>query len=280
MFTFLVGTDKRGRQVHSTIVSSASLVLNVLTNGKMREFRENLVNRSHVDEPTFNQFCEFLYSGDYTVPSPLLDFALATEQNETSQSSNNTAGFNTAEQAATEAVVNFLGRLSRGRNGKRDDQLKLLQRRLPEFEGLEIPSPEELACFYNFSDRWMPQGDSRVQDWTPFFVEQVQLYVLANVYGVIPLCYPVLLRIYGFHLSHILCSGPRGSRMESIIVACLGMVDENTPPNYGLIDPMRNLAVRFVVTAMQELEWRDAFRELVREYGDFSLDLWGAIWDN
>ncbi|CAG7954708.1 unnamed protein product [Penicillium salamii] len=77
-----------------------------------------------------------------------------------------------------------------------------------------------------------------------------------------------------------LCSGPRGNKMDSIIVACLGIVDENTPPKYGSIDPMRNLAVRFVVTAMQELQWRDAFRELVREYGDFSLDLWGAIWDN
>lgn len=66
--------------------------------------------------------------------------------------------------------------------------------------------------------------------------------------------------------------------MDSIVVACLGIADENTPPIYRWIDPVRNLAVRFVITAMQEFEWRNAFREPVREYGELSFDLWEVIW--
>ncbi|CAG7939173.1 unnamed protein product [Penicillium salamii] len=177
MFTFLVGTYKREMQVHSAIVSSASPVLNNLVHGGMRESRDKLVDWSHVDEATFNRFCEFLYTGDYTVPSPLLDFALATEQNETFQFSNHTAGFDTTEQAATEQPIDHGLAID---HGPEDLSIRpiltyeqwrpeLLQRYLPEFGGLEVPSLEELAWSYNFNDRWMPQGDSRVQDWTAFF---------------------------------------------------------------------------------------------------------------
>ncbi|KAI1470920.1 uncharacterized protein F4812DRAFT_419466 [Daldinia caldariorum] len=79
-FRFLVGPDKKEFFMHAKLVARMSKPLYALVNGEWKEAKESFTEWPEVDEGTFARFCEFAYTGDYTVPEPFKD-ALAELKN-------------------------------------------------------------------------------------------------------------------------------------------------------------------------------------------------------
>ncbi|KAK8106707.1 BTB/POZ fold protein [Apiospora kogelbergensis] len=66
-FRFLVGPQRREFTVHEAAFTSVSESLKALIEGNMQEAQEQLAVFDFVDEDTFARFCEFAYTGDYTI---------------------------------------------------------------------------------------------------------------------------------------------------------------------------------------------------------------------
>ncbi|KAK6843833.1 hypothetical protein PG987_004693 [Apiospora arundinis] len=66
-FRFLVGPQKREFTVHEAVLTSVSEKLKALIEGNMKEAQEQLAVFDFVDEYTFARFCEFAYTGDYSI---------------------------------------------------------------------------------------------------------------------------------------------------------------------------------------------------------------------
>ncbi|KAK9849824.1 hypothetical protein MYU51_012939 [Penicillium brevicompactum] len=119
-----------------------------------------------------------------------------------------------------------------------------------------------------------PENTGPWEDFSPVFVEQVRLYVLADKYGIEDLRHIVLSKLYQTLRSFKLYdAGVAG------ITEFVRFVYSNTPPDYGNIcDPLRNLAARYVVSVLGQIGEHKAFKELLEEGGAFVADFWGIIW--
>ncbi|CAG8296818.1 unnamed protein product [Penicillium salamii] len=256
IFTLPVGTDKKEAFIHSDMLANASDVLSVLVRGDMKEAREKRAEWSHVDEETFSRFFQFVYGKDYIVPSPIV---LSTpEEHDDSHPKN-------------------------GETNPSPDKYEWkrcfsLQENWPEFGPVYIQKYEDHHCvdddFPNAQNTWQPAPNYANQDWAPFFIKQVQLYVVADMYLVEPLIRLVLLRTYSFLRQFELLETDVDSVIEFIY-----FVYENTAPRYGdRVDPMRDLVACYVAVVARGLEKHEAFTQLLEDHGGFAADLWRVSW--
>ncbi|KAL2203611.1 hypothetical protein CC79DRAFT_1063773 [Sarocladium strictum] len=78
-FTIIVGPEKHEHHVHSTLLAQQSPVLHALVTGGMQESIEKRVLWEHVQEHTFSHFCQFVYTGEFTIERPVTDNTNDTE---------------------------------------------------------------------------------------------------------------------------------------------------------------------------------------------------------
>ncbi|KAF3023696.1 hypothetical protein E8E14_013830 [Neopestalotiopsis sp. 37M] len=64
-FRFIVGPEKKEFTMHSDLVASISEPMNDLVNGPSKEAREGVAHFPDIDEATFAYFMRFAYKGDY-----------------------------------------------------------------------------------------------------------------------------------------------------------------------------------------------------------------------
>ncbi|PLB34048.1 uncharacterized protein BDW47DRAFT_84008 [Aspergillus candidus] len=69
-FTFLVGPQHTKLTVQSGLAQHVSQPLDHLMNGQTRESKHHIAVLEEEDVETFVAFCEYAYTGDYTVPPP------------------------------------------------------------------------------------------------------------------------------------------------------------------------------------------------------------------
>ncbi|PGH02264.1 hypothetical protein AJ80_08889 [Polytolypa hystricis UAMH7299] len=104
-------------------------------------------------------------------------------------------------------------------------------------ESLVVPGPQSKDLNYAFTQ---PKNTGSWEDFTPVFVEQARLYVLADKYGIEALRQLVLSKLHqtlkSFTIYHTGVAG---------IIEFVRFVYSNTPPDYAnQLDAMRNLATR------------------------------------
>lgn len=69
VFRFIVGKNKKPMTIHMALVAAQSPALRALVSGAMIEAYTRTVIWDDVDEHTFALFAEFVYTGDYSLPS-------------------------------------------------------------------------------------------------------------------------------------------------------------------------------------------------------------------
>lgn len=138
-------------------------------------------------------------------------------------------------------------------------------------ESLVVPNPQTADSDPTFT---LPQNTGPCEDFTPVFLEQTQLYVIANIYGIERLRQRVIFRFY-----QTLGTFKLYDTGVSSIIGFLRFVYLNTSPNYnGKLDALRNLATRHIVSILGQIGGNECFQELLKEGGPFVSDFWNTIW--
>ncbi|KAJ5366751.1 hypothetical protein N7541_000692 [Penicillium brevicompactum] len=264
LFTFEVGPQKKEFVVHSLIIAKLSPALNALINGEWKEGSDKRVDWSEVKEGTFLRLCEFAYGKDYTLPAPDLgglSFPKTTHAT-TSGASNDDDKNSNGESACSTFEV--------------DDDMHPDKLGWPHFPSCDFFYLKKL-------DRWglanahpNPDWDKSLwgganggnkRDFSSALIEQVEIYVLADKWGVEQLCRLVVFRTYG--LLNLFTKGEVA--LEGTIEFVM-FVYENTPPSPT--NHMRKLAARYLFEVAPSLSECGSFHELMKRGGDVVMDLW------
>ncbi|KAJ5915590.1 hypothetical protein N7466_011523 [Penicillium verhagenii] len=138
-------------------------------------------------------------------------------------------------------------------------------------QSLVVPSSHPTDSNYAFKP---PQNTGSWEDFTPVFLEQARLYVLADKYGIDSLCELVLSKLH-----RTLASFKLYDTGVSGVIELVRFVYMNTRPSYGEnIDAMRNFVTRYVVSVLGQIGENAYFRELLEDGGPFVNDFWKIIW--
>ncbi|KAJ6125456.1 hypothetical protein N7471_012773 [Penicillium samsonianum] len=136
-------------------------------------------------------------------------------------------------------------------------------------ESLVIPSPQSDDLNPTFTP---PQNTGTWEDFTPMFLEQARLYVLADKYGIERLCQLVIFKLY-----QTLRTFKLYDTGVSAIIEFVRFVYLNTPPNYGKVDALRNLATSYVVSVLGQIGRNECFETLLEEGGPFVSDFFHIL---
>ena len=297
LFTFTVGTNKKELIVHSSALAGLSPTLNALMNGEMVEAKTRHVIWPDVDEDTFARLCEFAYLRNYTPPSfrlingkspPTGVMEAAKERNRRKKPRN--LNWDAWAEPFPEPAVEPEPEL--------EPKSEVAPDEVPTHEDAfcnnpEIPYRERSVWSGQLRDAFVrshvvptlqndgvdltfapPKNTGSWEDFTPVFLEQARLYVLADKYGIESLCQLVLFKLY---------STLKGFKLYdtglSAIIEFVRFVYLNTPENNGSkVDALRNLVIRYVVSVLGQIGEMECFQELLEEGGPFVSDLWHIIW--
>ncbi|KAJ5306955.1 hypothetical protein N7508_005970 [Penicillium antarcticum] len=253
----------------------------------MIEAKTRHVDWSDIDEDTFARLCEFGYFRNYTPPiSRLIDgrspFTKVTEtakEKKKRKKNRLHSDWNDSLMEPTPEPGPEAEPEAPPPDDACDDQEVPYKERSvwtgqlrDVFErSLVVPSPPITDLDYTFMP---PKNAGSWEDFSPVFLEQARLYVLADKYCIESLCQLVLFKLHqtliNFKLYDTGLSG---------IIELVRFVYTNTPPNYGeKIDAMRNLVTRYVVSILGQIGENECFQELLEEGGPFVTDFWHIIW--
>ncbi|KAJ5786238.1 uncharacterized protein N7503_011450 [Penicillium pulvis] len=119
-----------------------------------------------------------------------------------------------------------------------------------------------------------PVNSGSWDDFTPVFLDQARLYVLADKYCIDSLCQLVLSKLHQTLSNFKLYDNGVDGIIEFVRFVYL-----NTPPNYGdRVDALRNLATRYVVSILGQIGENEEFQKLLEDGGPFVSDFWHIIW--
>ena len=140
-------------------------------------------------------------------------------------------------------------------------------------ENLRIPASHKSS---NSTQKFAPpKSTGPWEDFSLVFVKQVQLYVLADKYGIEDLRHLVLSKLHQTLRSF----KPHDDAGVAGIFEFVRFVYSNTPPDYGNVcDPLRSLVVRYVASVLGQIGEHKAFKELLEEGGAFVADFWRIVW--
>lgn len=264
-------------------------------NGEMIEAKTRHADWSEVDEDTFARLCEFGYFRNYTPPSFRLiegkcapsEVRKAAKPRKKGKKSRLHVDWDEFFPEATpdepEPVPEpeaepYPTSPPPEDTFRTDPEIPYKERSVwtgqlrDAFEGgLFILNPPSSDLNYTFAS---PNNTGSWEDFTPVFLEQARLYVLADKYSIESLCQLVISKLHqtlkSFKLYDTGVSG---------IIELVRFVYLNTPPNYGgRVDAMRNLVTRYVVSVLGQIGEKERFQELLEEGGPFVSDLWNIIW--
>lgn len=280
--------------MHSSALAGLSQSLNALMNGEMIEAKTRRVDWSEVDVDTFARLCEFAYFRNYTPPSfrlidgkrPSTKVAVTAKGRKKRSKRRSNVDWDEGrpepapEPESEEPPLDEAPPLEFPPDDAfcNDPEIPYKERSIwtehlrdAFVESLVVPSPQSGDLGYTFTP---PENTGAWEDFTPVFLEQARLYVLADKYGIESLCQLVLFKLHqtlkNFKLYDTGVSG---------IIEFVRFVYLNTPPNYsGKVDAMRNFATRYVVSVIGQIGENECFQELLEEGGPFVSDFWNVMW--
>ncbi|RAH67968.1 uncharacterized protein BO66DRAFT_413176 [Aspergillus aculeatinus CBS 121060] len=262
LFTFIIGKAKKEITVHAQALASLSSTLDKLINGEMIEAKTRWVDWSEVtDEATFLRLCEYAYVRDYTPPpcsyrevKPLsVPVSKSPEPIEEI--------FDPPVNASNTAI--FDGYILPRKNPKKMRWL----RRLFDFDKFK-----EQHWHDDFRvNKYAPKGNSHPrEDFTDVFVGHVELYILADRYGVLQLKELVKYKLAATLTQFTLCQHNVIDLVEPI-----QLLYQNTLPG----DALRALIVGYVLSVLDQIGASADFQKLLAEGGEFVLDFWKTYWE-
>ncbi|KAJ5135223.1 uncharacterized protein N7515_004501 [Penicillium bovifimosum] len=244
----------------------------------MLEAKTRHVDWSEVDEDTFVRLCEFAYFRNYTPPTfRLVDGRSPAEATKLPKAPVPEPESEPEPEPEPEAAPVDQSPSSKDTTCNEPEipyterSIWTGQLRDAFTKDLTISSMQSGNLDYNFTP---PKNTSPWEDFTPVFVEQARLYILADKYGIDSLCQLILSKLHQTLKSFKLYdTGITG------IIEFVQFVYSNTPPTYGnQIDPMRDLVTRYVVSVIGKIGESECFQDLLEDGGPFVSDFWRTIW--
>ncbi|OJJ98645.1 hypothetical protein ASPACDRAFT_44277 [Aspergillus aculeatus ATCC 16872] len=292
LFTFIVGRAKKEITVHSRALASLSTTLDKLMNGEMIEAKTRRVDWSEVtEEATFLRLCEYAYARDYT-PPPCSHREVEPPSVPVSKSpepSDDELMFMPAEPTARADFPpppDFQGPFhvfGRPQEPPVEDSKPAIFASyiLPRKNAKGLRLRRDLFDFDKLKEqhwhddirvnKYAPKGNSQPHDdFTDVFVGHVELYILADRYGVLQLKELVKYKLAATLKQFTLCKHNVIDLVEPI-----QLLYQNTLPG----DAMRTLIVGYVLSVLGQIGASADFQKLLAEGGEFVLDFWKAYWE-
>ncbi|KAL4915867.1 hypothetical protein BDW62DRAFT_203171 [Aspergillus aurantiobrunneus] len=159
---------------------------------------------------------------------------------------------------------------------------------------LELPYREKSIWTHHLRDQFsdptpttsLPNGQSQQadfrptqntgphEDFAPVFLGHTQLYLLADRYGIEPLCRLVLCKLGAtlakFKLYETSVNG---------VLDFIRFVYDDQYRGASGTAALRRLAVRYAISVLGQVGDVEAFRDLLAEGGDFVADFWAIMWN-
>ena len=79
IFTLIVGKEKADFRVHFHMIGVQSNALHAMMNGQMSEAMDVRAELTDVSAATIERFCQYVYTGHYAIPAPLVSELIAGE---------------------------------------------------------------------------------------------------------------------------------------------------------------------------------------------------------
>ncbi|PYH76918.1 hypothetical protein BO82DRAFT_406748, partial [Aspergillus uvarum CBS 121591] len=108
-------------------------------------------------------------------------------------------------------------------------------------------------------------------DFTVVFLGHVELYILAERYGIIP-----LKELVKYKLATTLAEFTLYKHNVVDLVEPIQLLYQNTLPG----DDMRGLMISYLVSVIDQIGASTDFQRLLAEGGDVVLDFWQALWED
>lgn len=232
-FKFLVGSERTEFVIHTALVASQSDTLRTLVNGPFRETQNGYAELASVSEDTFITFAEFMYTGDYELPSPVYPTITI------------------AEDSVRQTKLDALKRKAAGSGTVPShphwDRFKKDAKYGGKSDTASIPT----------------LNANMDADYSSVFISQAKIFIFADCYGVDKLAG---LSMYKLHRS---LSGFRLNRARSLDVVALAefCYDTESP------ERLRKLVAHYVACIAELLYTIESFVELIRQNGDFAADV-------
>lgn len=307
MFRFLVGPDKREFTIHSALVVHQSPVLEALVQGRFREAIDCSVVWDDIDERTFTGFWQYVYTGDYDTPEPLITTASSDSANSTDSQdhkfdvSRPWKGF--PRQPVDEPRAEEPEPAEPGPEPPAESELEPPAE--PELEPPAEPEPttidveDEWGIFAvksrkknekkkkmakremlwnDFQDSWrldlsvhvngeVHETEKRPKVHADIFVHHAQVYVLADRYGITRLMDVSFHKLHQALVEYVVSE----NRLHDIVALLRFCFAELVP------ERLRQLVVHYAACKVEELWKSEEFQELLEEYGSLSKALVGSM---
>lgn len=266
--------------------------------GNMIEAKTRHVDWSDVDVDTFTRLCEFAYLQDYTPPSPHLNNEqflrskkkgkknIKRKKKKFSWDETEVPGEPEMDPAEPEMATIEADMEPPEPDPEpeaeiasdNDNEIPYKERSIwtehlrdTFAEALIVPRLLHDELVYDFSP---PRNNLPWQDFTPVFLGQARLYVIADKYGIEHLRRLVLSKLYQTLKSFKLYSNGLNGVLELV-----RYIYANTPPLYNdKLDALRNLVTRYVVSIIGQIGEHESFRDLLQEGDAFISDFWSILW--
>ncbi|KAM0307990.1 hypothetical protein ACHAPM_000725 [Fusarium culmorum] len=297
-FKFLIGPDQTEYTIHSALVAHQSSVLSAMVNGSFRESSEYCVKWGDIDEIVFNNFWQFVYTGDYDNPEPLMPKEVTLEEEEPKPNDcqqppavpildepaeDEPIDLAELEVAAMEAAAMEAAAMEQAIADA--EELPAEPESVEEAAPDDIPSPSakkemktktavvrKTSLWIDFLFSWdCPSEpldfDDTLRDFANPLVHHAKVYTLADRYAV-----GRLMEISRKKLHRSLTDHPVSKEANGDVVELVRYAFEELVP-----DRLRDLVVHYIACVVEHLWKVEEFQELVGTHGSLSKALVGTM---
>ncbi|KAK8019159.1 hypothetical protein PG990_004297 [Apiospora arundinis] len=264
-FRFLVGPQKREFTVHEAVLTSVSEKFKALIEGNMKEAQEQLAVFDFVDEYTFARFCEFAYTGDYSIsnvrtPSRLTGKCLIDHKTTSNSESDFWGGGDPCE-------------LGEGlSNSKRKKKKKTSGFESPPSKRDEIWARFRDLHFTRTDPDFFPPQNEDHSDCLDMLLPHAQLYVFADYNLVTELKQLALFRLHA-----TLCVFRLTEQGAHGIARLLDYSFANTSASEVGDRTLREALTLYVTCHLEDLWDCSEFQEVLLRQNELSRDLIGQV---
>lgn len=304
-FLFLIGEDQSEYHVQAGIIAQQSKALKALVSGTMSEASEGKATFEDVTNDTFERFCQFAYTGDYTTPefktavlppsdeaskrieTKVVSMVLPVVEPHESQlledtwgglavpkkskkTSKKKGGFMDQSMAESELLQeeenNGWGSFAVTKKSKQTAKLQALRQTFEAFS-FNTDRNDRVADLCA-----VRQNTCASEDYTPVFLSHAHLYVFADKWGITDLKQLALFKLHQTLRSFTLYAARRPD-----IVELLRFAYDNTPDCVDDVDELRSLLMCYVGYELEGLNCCEEFVALVVEGGDITRDVFRVM---
>ncbi|KAG6003586.1 hypothetical protein E4U21_001873 [Claviceps maximensis] len=233
-FKFIVDKTKTEFFLHAALVSSQSKALDALVNGRFVEGQEKSVVLADDDARTVAAFAEFLYKGDYYLPSDMLLL------------DSNAKG--------------LINRANKTKASHKQEWRRPSNRHWDRFT-------KDVAYGYDAKTASTAQvalnAGSLDTDYSEYFVAHAKVFVFADYYGIESLMDLAMKKLHG-----ALCGFRLSRERLHDILALMRFCYERPAPA-----KLKTMVASYVAGIVDFAIPTDCFKEMLRERGDFAADV-------